>query len=52
VKKTHGTLYDTTMERMKNLRDLGYTVSYVWGKAFETWKKGPRTEEMPLLSMP
>jgi G:T-mismatch repair DNA endonuclease (very short patch repair protein) len=39
TKCTFGALYENTMERMHTLRNLGYTVLYVWENDFRVWKK-------------
>ena len=35
--KNHGQLYDETMERMRKIYDLGYTVVYIWERSFNDW---------------
>jgi hypothetical protein len=39
TKCTFGSLSENTMGRMHKLRDLGYTVMYVWEQDFRAWKK-------------
>jgi hypothetical protein len=35
----YGDLYDATMDRMRIIRDLGYTVVYIWEGEFSAWQK-------------
>jgi hypothetical protein len=49
TKCTFGALYNSTMERMYILRDLGYTVLYVWEHDFKVWKQTHSTfDQLPV----
>ena len=39
-KKTYGELYERTFDRLNDLRDMGYTVIYVWSKDWLEFQKG------------
>lgn len=37
--QTYGKLYEKTMRKMQTIKDLGYTVIYIWESDFKKWKK-------------
>jgi hypothetical protein len=39
TKCTFGDLYESTMERMDNLKTMGYNVIYIWEGDYKKWKK-------------
>jgi G:T-mismatch repair DNA endonuclease (very short patch repair protein) len=50
TKCTMGELYDNTLDRMTQLRDLGYNVLYIWESDYHHWKDHGQFNAMPLQS--
>ncbi len=50
IKKiTYGEVYDKTMLRMQQLKDLGYNVIYVWELDFRNWLKQTNRTELKTI---
>jgi hypothetical protein len=49
IKKSYGELYKNTLDKIKELKKLGYKVRYIWEKDWNDWKKNRKSMASKIL---